>query len=165
MADLDKARNSPEDQLWDELDDVHAGMLGVEGSGQHMQPMSPHLDRDGRRIWFFANRKSDLVEAIGQGKRAHFVVVGDDHDYHACLAGDLAVNNDRARIDAYWSPVVSAWFEGGKDDPDLALLEFRLIDAAVWASSSSPIKFGWEIAKANVTDSEPDVGVRNHIRF
>ena len=35
MADLDKARTEPAEQLWEELADIHAGMLGVEGSGQH----------------------------------------------------------------------------------------------------------------------------------
>ena len=55
--------------------------------------------------------------------------------------------------------------EGGKGDPFVTLLEFQLKDAAVWASSSNPIKFGWEIVKANLSDGERDLGVRNHITF
>jgi general stress protein 26 len=164
MADLDKTRSAAVEQLWDELDKVHAGMLGVEGSGQHMQPMAPQLDPEGRRIWFFSRDDSDLARAAGSGAKAHFCVIGEDHDYHACLSGALRQNRDQARIDAFWSPVVAAWFEGGKADPALTLLELELSDAAIWASSN-PIRFGWEIAKANVTEGEPDVGVRTHVRF
>ena len=41
MADLKAARDKPAEQLWDQLKDIKAGMLGVEGSGQHLQPMAP----------------------------------------------------------------------------------------------------------------------------
>jgi general stress protein 26 len=166
MADLEKTRTHPEQQLWEELEDVRAGMLGVEGAGQHLQPMAPQLDPEGKRIWFFTKQSSDLVQTVGAGKRAHFAIVGEDHDYHACLAGQLMVNKDRERIQTYWNTVVAAWFNG-KDDPELTMLEFQLSDAMVWAwaSSSNPVAFGWEIVKSNLTSGEPDVGVRTHIGF
>lgn len=165
MADLEQARSNPEAQLWQQLEEIHAGMLGVEGSSQHMQPMAPQLERDAKTIWFFSKKSSDLVRAIGTGNRAHFCVIGKDHDYHACLSGTIVQNPDKAKIDQFWSPVVNAWFDGGKDDPDLTLLEMTLYDAAIWASSGSALTFGWEIAKANVTDSDPDVGVNTHVNF
>lgn len=165
MADLKDAREKPADQLWDQIDDVKAGMLGVEGSGQHMQPMAPQLDRDANKIWFFTKKSSDLLKAVGDGAKAHFCVVGEHHDYHACLAGRLRENRDAAKIDEYWNPVVAAWYPEGKDDPDMTLLELSLEDAAIWASKGNPILFGWEIAKANATHEEPDLGVRNHIAF
>ena len=163
MADLDKARSEPEEQLWEQLDDVHAGMLGVEGSGQHMQPMAPQLDREAGTIWFYTRNDSDLAKAAGGGAKAHFCVIGKDHDYHACISGPLRQTADRAKIDQFWSPVVAAWFEGGKDDPALTMLALSMEEAAIWASSSNPITFGWEIAMANLSNDQPDVGVRTHI--
>lgn len=165
MADLDKARENPQEQLWEALQAAPAGMLGIEGSGQHMQPMAPHADRDGKSIWFFTHRDSDLVRAAGPGSRAHFCVISKNHDYHACLAGELRENTDTGVVDRYWSPMVAAWYAKGREDPDVTLLQMRLEDAAIWASSGSSLRFGWQIAKANMTESEPDVGVRNHFRF
>lgn len=165
MADLEMAREHPEKQLWDELEDVQAGMLGVVGSGQHMQPMAPQLDPAEKSIWFFTKKDTDLARAVGSGSRAHFCVLGKNHDYHACIGGTLQENKDPAKIDEFWSSMASAWFEGGRDDPDMTLLQFRLEDASVWASSTNPISFGWEIAKANLGSGEPDVGVRNEIVF
>ena len=165
MADLEKARSEPKEQLWDQVDDIHAGMLGVEGFGQHMQPMAPQVDRDASTIWFYTRKDSDLAKAAGDGAKAHFCVVGKSHDYHACMSGSLRQTEDRAKIDQFWSPIVEAWFEGGKDDPALTMLALSLEEAAIWASSANPITFGWEIAKANLTDDQPDVGVKTHVNF
>lgn len=165
MADLKQAKSDPKTQLFDEIDDIHAGMLGVEGSGLHMQPMAPQLDRDTNTIWFFARRDAEIVEAIKPGAHAHFCVVGNNHDYHACIAGPISVDLNTAKRDEYWNSVVEAWFEGGKDDPALIMLALKMADAKIWASTDSTLKFGWEIAKANMTDDEPDVGVTQQIRF
>ncbi|MGB7404271.1 MAG: pyridoxamine 5'-phosphate oxidase family protein [Pacificimonas sp.] len=166
MSDTKRARTDPEAQFWDQLDGHTAGMLGVTGSGQHLQPMTHFTSRDEKALYFFSSRSSDLVAAITPGATALYTYVAKDHDYHACMKGKLSISNDPALIEKFWSPIVGAWFADGKSDPDLALLRLELEDAAIWASTDSTLKFGWEIAKANVTDSsDPDVGVSNHIWF
>lgn len=161
MADLKQAETDPKKQLWDQIDDVRAVMLGIPSTGQHMQPMAPMAAREENRIWFFTRRDSDLVKALGSGK-AHMCLVSDDHDYHACVSGTLSENRSTQHIERYWSPVIAAWFDG-KDDPRMTMLELTPDHAAIWASSDSSMRFGWEIAKANLSDSEPDVGV--HTEF
>ncbi len=166
MVSLTEARENPERQLWDEIASIHAGMLGIEGSHMHMQPMAPNADPKTKTIWFYTKADTDLVKALGAGAHAHFCVVGKNHDYHACLAGRLEVSNDRAKIDEFWSAVTAAWYEHGKDDPLLTLLALRVDDAEIWASTDSSLKFGWEIAKANLNDEKmPDVGVKQHLTF
>ena len=161
MADLKEAKTDPKKQLWDEIDDVRAVMLGVPSTGQHMRPMAALASREENRIWFFTKKNSDLVKAAGAGK-AHMCLVSEDQDYHACVSGTLAENKSQQHVDRFWSPVVSAWFHG-KDDPELTMLELIPDHAAVWASSDSSMRFGWEIAKANMSDTEPDVGI--HTEF
>lgn len=161
MADLKEVKTDPKKQLWDEIEDVRAVMLGIPSTGQHMQPMAPLAAREENRVWFFTRKDSDLVRAAGAGK-AHMCLVSDDQDYHACISGTLVENKSQQHVDRFWSPVVSAWFDG-KDDPQMTMLELVPDHAAVWASSDSSMRFGWEIAKANLTDSEPDVGV--HTEF
>lgn len=165
MSDLDLARKNPETLLWRELDKVHAGLLWVEGSGQHPQPMAHHVDRDGRRLWFLTRRDSDLVRAMSPGCRAGFVVVSKAQDFHASLAGPLSISTDRAKLDDVWSAASAAWFEGGKDDASVTLLCLAPDDAAIWASTANSLAYAWEIARANVVDSTPDVGVRNAVAF
>ncbi len=69
MASLTEARNAPERQLWDEIHAIHAGMLGLEGSHRHFQPMAPNVDIDTRTIWFFTKADTDLVRAIAPAAR------------------------------------------------------------------------------------------------
>jgi general stress protein 26 len=87
MPDLKAARLAPEALLWRALDAVHAGMLGIEGSGQHIQPMANFTDQKGRRLWFLTKLESDLFQAVGQGCTAHFTITAKAQDFHACLRG------------------------------------------------------------------------------
>ena len=166
MADLEEAKVDPMSQLWRIVGEVRAGMLWLAGSDHHPQPMSPYADEGGSCIWFFASRSSDLARELGMsGGVAHFVVVSPRQDYHASVRGGLVENKDASKIDAFWSDVTAAWFEG-REDPDMTLLQFNCHDAAIWASTGNPVRFGWEIAKAASTPHErPDVGVRTHVEF
>lgn len=166
MADLQQAKADPYSQLREVLDEIRAGMLFLADSDHHAQPMSPQIDQTGECIWFFANKQSDLVRELSAGgKVAQFIVMSPKQDYHASIRGGLVENKDAGKIDQFWSDVVAAWFEG-RDDPDLTLLQFRCHDAAIWASTNNPVRFGWEIAKAAAQAGErPDVGVRTHVEF
>ncbi|MCO6185074.1 pyridoxamine 5'-phosphate oxidase family protein [Rhizobium sp. L1K21] len=166
MVSLTKTRERPEEQLWDELEKVHAGMLGVQGSPHPMQPMAPQCDRGSGTIWFFTKTDVDLVKDIQPGTMGTFCLVGKDHDYFATITGVLDVRRDEKVIEEHWSAMVEAWFEDGKDDPKLTLIEFRVQDADVWASTSNVVKLGWEVAKANLNEDEtPEVGVQRHLKI
>ena len=166
MSDLDLARDDPEALLWKELEQVHAGMLGIEGSGQHLQPMAHQVDKARRRLWFFTKRDTDLVEALKPGARAHFAIISKAHDFHACMTGPMREEADRSALDANWNAHVAAWFEGGKDDPLLTMLALDLEHARIWASTKSTLAYAWEIAKANARpQATPNVGVRADVSF
>ncbi|HEY5411299.1 MAG TPA: pyridoxamine 5'-phosphate oxidase family protein [Caulobacteraceae bacterium] len=157
MADL--TRRDLESRLWATLEDEKMGMLGLVGehSGQ-MQPMTAFCDRDLGAIWFFTRRDNELVRRLVQGGKAMFNLVSKDRSFWACLSGTITEQHDGVRIDKYWNPVVAAWFPEGKDDPELTLLRFDAEDAEVWHANKGPIRLALEIARANLADSEPDLG-------
>ncbi len=165
MVDLNRTREAPIAQLFEEIGRARAGMLGLQGSEMPLKPMTAYLDDDNRRIVFFTARDHDLTAAVAPGSHAHFCLVGKDHDYHACLSGTIAQVHDTALIDRFWNPIISAWYPGGKIDPKLILLVLSLEDAAIWASTDSTLRFGWEIVKSLATQSEPDLGIYTHITF
>jgi general stress protein 26 len=152
-----------EDRLWKEIKKGRFGMLGLTGAmpAQHFQPMTAFCEPQNGEIWFFTRKDTDLARAVlNGGGDAMFVVQSKDQDIQACIGGRLELREDRERINRYWSPVVAAWYPGGRDDPQLALLRLQAQDAQVWLSEAGPLKFAWEIAKANVTHAEPDLGGR-----
>jgi len=156
----------PRAALIDGLKQVRAGMLGVEGSGQHLQPMTHYADWDLNCLWFLTSKDTDLVRALTPGARAQFVVMDEKHGFDACLAGRLTEDLDRVKLDEYWSAASGAWFHGGKSDPLLTMLRLDLVDASLWGYDDGALKFGFEILKANLDeDKTPDLGTHRVITF
>jgi general stress protein 26 len=150
--------------LWKEIEDARTGMLGLTRDDQHFQPMTAFVERETNQIWFFTYKDTDLAEAAGpEGGRAMFIYQGKD--VQACLGGRLSIRHDPARMDKYWGPVVAAWYPEGKDDPRLTLLCFDCEDAQVWVTEAGPVKFAYEIAKANASKDRPDLGERTNLNF
>ena len=163
MASLSKFEKDPQGQLMEQIGEVRCVMLGSTDREQHMQPMAPQVDKDlGHSVWFYSDNTSDLGKSIlsNPGKVRMCVV---DKDYQACVDGRLVVEDDASKIERFWNPIAASWYPGGKDDPKMLMLRFEPEDAAVWASTGNPLKFLYETAKANVTDTLPDVGKSGHV--
>ena len=159
MADLKK-------EFWDRIEDVQAGMLGMESDGK-LVPMSPNLrkERDGK-IWFIAANGEDLVaQASATPQKARFVVADAKNGLYSNVEGTLTQVNDQAIVDELWNAVAAAWFEDGKQDADIRLLAFEPRLAACWFTNTNPLRFLYEIGKANVTGDEPDVGQQADLTF
>jgi general stress protein 26 len=131
-----------ESKFWDSLEDSPFVMLGLKGSG-FTRPMTAQVDED-RNIYFFASRSEELVKDMAHSAEAIATYSSKGHDFFASMKGELVVDNDRETIDRLWSPKVSAWYEQGKDDPNLVLLRFDTSRADVWhAGSGSSLKAAW----------------------
>ena len=155
-----------EKRLWDDLEKDRFGMLGVMGlPARHFAPMTAFVERESSTLWFFTSKQTDLAEAVQSAASAMFVFMTKDQELQACIGGDLVASSDTLHRDKFWGPMVSAWFPHGKEDPTLALLKLSCKNAEVWLSEQGPVKFGWEIAKANLTGAKPDVGARATLTF
>jgi general stress protein 26 len=120
--------------LWKCMSSSPFIMLGLADSRQHSEPLTAQLDKDQvDTIWFFIGKDNRL--AGGGSAMAQYVSTG--HDYFACLAGSVRIDNDPAMIDKLWSTQVEAWFPGGKSDPNLALLRFDIDDVEMWETDMS----------------------------
>lgn len=145
-------------RLWREIEKRQIGMLGLVGEApRHFQPMTAFLDQDAGQLWFFTYNDTDLAESAGPGAQAMFVFQ-HERELFACIGGALRIAVDRERMDRYWNAAVAAWYPNGKDDPKLTMLCLDPRDAEVWISETGPIRYAWEVAKANATHSTPDVG-------
>ena len=127
-----------EKKFWKALESDKTMMLGLTGVDEsHLRPMTAQLDGEKGPIWFFGSKDSDLVSNMKKTSNAVSTFVSKGNDLYATVHGTLSINNDRKMIDEFWSPFVAAWYEGGKDDPKLALLCFEPNRAQVWLDASS----------------------------
>jgi general stress protein 26 len=111
------------------------GLVGVEES--HTRPMTAQLKGSEGPIWFFTSRDNTLVQNLRRDGRAIATFASKGHDLFASVHGRLMLDNDPDTIDELWSPFIAAWYEGGKDDPELALLRFDAERAEIWKNENS----------------------------
>jgi general stress protein 26 len=126
-----------EAKFWSALTSDRTVMLGLDGvENGHTRPMTAQVVDDRSPIWFFASRDNSLVNHSGESARAVAAFTSKGHDLFASVRGSLCVDQDRVMIEKLWNPFIAAWFEGGKDDPNLVLLRFDAESTQVWLNAN-----------------------------
>ena len=127
-----------EARFWKDLKASPFVMLGLDGARDgYTQPMTAQFEGESGPLYFFTTKDNSLVDALLESQRAIATYTGKGHDLFASVHGTLSLDNDRATIDRLWNSHVEAWFEGGKDDPKLALLRLDTESAKLWLGGSS----------------------------
>ena len=147
------------DQLWGLIKDIKFAMFTTRhGNGHlHSRPMTTQnraLDEDGS-LWFFMSRRSDPVGDLVNGSTVNVSYAHPGKDRYVSVSGDARVASNPAKTQALWSKFAEAWFPGGTDDPDLALVEVKITHAEYWDVKESKIVQLYEMAKAAVTGKPP----------
>ena len=142
-------------EFWDRLADVRAGMLEIDGA---FLPMSHNIQPEDGNLWFITAQGTAMAEAAAKGAATRYVVGDNGVSLYAEVKGRLAVSEDRKKLDEVWTAVASAWFEEGKDSPDLVLIRMVPDSAEVWLGPESGVGFLFTLVKAKVTGGKPDYG-------
>jgi general stress protein 26 len=127
-----------EAKFWKALKSDRTMMLGLDGVDHgHARPMTAQFENDRSPIWFFTAKDTAIVQGLETNHRAVATFASKGHDLFATLHGTLSLDRDAATIDRLWNPFVAAWFEGGQQDPKLALLRLDATRAEIWLDDSS----------------------------
>jgi len=103
--------------------------LQLDNDSSTAVPMSPQLDEDANSaIWFFTQKNSKFA-ALGP---VTATFEGKGHDLFARFTGTLSVETSHDRFEQFWNNFVAAWYDGGKDDPDILFLRMDLGTAEIW---------------------------------
>lgn len=127
-------------QFWAALRSDRTVMLGLAGEWpEPPRPMTALIDdkADHGPVWFFTARDTQLAGMLTATTPSVFTFASKGHEVFATVSGNLTPDTDRRVIDRLWSPFVAAWYDGGKDDPNLLLLRFDPMEAEIWQSGSS----------------------------
>lgn len=151
--------SNPRAQLWDMIKDIKFAMFTTRHDNGHLhsRPMTTQnkkIDEDDR-LWFFMSRKSDPVADLGQASEVNVSYADPGSDKYVSVSGVAHINNDKAKAEALWSKMNEAWFPGGVNDPDLALVEVQISHAHYWDVKESKITQLYKMAKAVFTDEPP----------
>ena len=161
MNETSKSR----DKLWTMIKDIRFAMFTTRhGNGHlHARPMTTQnkaLDDDDS-LWFFMSKTGDPVDDLKTDPVVNVVYADPSSDTYVSVSGTAAVLEDAAKKQQLWNKAAEAWFPGGPTDPDLALVQVRIIHANYWdVKASKPVQL-FAMAKAVVT-GKPPVGLAEH---
>lgn len=137
---LSKSDNNPQPEadhddikqlFWKSIADSPFVMAALMNTHDHAIPMRAQLDKDAdSEFWFFTSRDNRLAP----GGPAMLQYVAKEHDVFACIHANLTEEIDRAVLDRLWTNASAAWYDKGKDDPNLLLLRADLDDAEIWTA-------------------------------
>ncbi len=161
-----EARN----KLWSLIKDIRFAMFTTRSAdGElHSRPMTTQnrqVDEDDR-LWFFMSRRGHPVENLVEAAGVNVSYSDPDSDRYVSVSGIARVVDERSKKEAFWSALVEAWFPGGIDDPDLALVEVKITQAEFWDVKASKLTQLYKMAKAAVAGKPPvDLGETHTVRM
>jgi general stress protein 26 len=147
--------------LREKIRDVRFGMFTtLDPDGKlSSRPMTSQQVDDQGQIWFFTSDVSDFVRHLPEQPRVNVSFSDPEDSLYVSISGNAELTRDRAKIDELWNPLAAAWFDGGKDDPHLALIRVHIDSAEYWDTHSSKMTQLYALAKSALTGKAPrDLG-------
>lgn len=131
----------------------------IEEEGHlHSRPMAlQEVEFDGD-IWFFTNKTTPKVHQIESEPRVNIAFSDPAHQVYVSLSGRASLVLDKAKNHELWNPSLNAWFPGGVDDPDLALLKISVDGAEYWDSPSTVVAHVAGFIKTKLSGEQQQVG-------
>jgi general stress protein 26 len=145
--------------------DIRIAMMStISEDGQvHSRPMATQDTPFDGTLWFLTRNTSDKVINIQQHRNVTLDYADTDHSKYITLRGKAFVSENRAKIKELWNAMYKAWFPGGKNDPEIAVLRVDVSEGEYWEANSSKILMGIKYVAAAVTGGAVSVGEAGHI--
>lgn len=155
-------------EFLDLLRHFDAAMLVTERGRQlRSRPMAVAESTDDGRLWFVTNVDSAKLEEITENP--HVNVTMQAGGKFLSVSGTTRATRDAAKLDELWNDAMGIWFEKGRKDPELILLEVVPTYAEYWdRSGMEGVRFMFEAAKSAVTGEtldEDDAGAHGKVSF
>ena len=157
--------SSPEHKqlIWNLIKDIKVGMLVTkednEDESMRGRPMSLVQDAYDGTLYFYTSKTASKAFEVEHDRDVCLTFSSPSDNVYVSLTGKAKVSTDRELIDKYWNPFVAAWFENGKDNPDLAILIVKINKGEHWDSTTNKLVQVFEIAKSNIIESStPNMG-------
>ena len=157
------------EKLWDLIKDIKFGMLTHRHSSgmMHSCPLTTQNKKldENSVLYFFISRKSEMATALLTDGNVNVSYAHPGDDSYVSVSGKAAIAEDQARKEELWSSFAKAWFPGGVNDPDLALLEVRIHHAEYWDVKESKMVQLAKMASAAVTGKQAHLGEHKELNL
>ena len=156
---MEDARKNSVEKIRKLTEDIDFCMLTTIDAG-HMRsrPMSTQQTEFDGDLWFFTDDNTHKIDEIAKDNRVCAAYANPASDTYVSISGRAEVVRDPAKMEELWSPVLTAWFPDGLEDPHLCLLKVTAEQAEYWDSPSGKLVQLFGFVKAIATGEEADWG-------
>ncbi|MBK0064114.1 MULTISPECIES: pyridoxamine 5'-phosphate oxidase family protein [unclassified Acinetobacter] len=122
----------------------------------HAVPMTTQNREFNGEIWFIGSKRSELCQNLETHPQVNLAYTTSSHQYIS-IHGTGTLVNDQTILDELWSPAYDAFFENGKDDPDIQLVRIDAHGAQYWESAGA-IATLYKLTKAAISGEKQQLG-------
>lgn len=128
--DVDEAR----DRVWELAEKIGICMFVTwDGERQRARPLAANVERDEQAIHFLVDVNGMKDDQVARFPEVTLAFADTGAYKFVTMSGTAVVSNDRAKIDALWTPDNKAFWDS-KDDPDIRVITVQPDEAEVWDS-------------------------------
>jgi general stress protein 26 len=155
---MDKAKTRAEqfEKLKELTKDIAICMLtSVEPDGSlRSRPMQAQDTDENGDLWFFTSAESGKVAETKADPRVNLGFASGDRQRYVSVSGRATLVRDPAKAKELWKPILKAWFPGGLEDPNLALLKVTIDEAEYWDDKANRMVSFLRMVESAVTGKQ-----------
>lgn len=160
------------DELYELIEGIEIAMFTTRRRDGRLvsRPMATQTQAEGSDLWFVTDIESNKLDELEFDDQVNLAYYRDGSREWVSVSGTATIVQDRARIRQLYRKDWKAWFgdeggarDGGPEDPRLALIMVD-VESVVYLKVDKPKPLVlFEVAKAMVTGSPPDVGSQRKV--
>ncbi len=147
---------------------IDIGMFCTHTSGtKHVYavPMSTQEVDDNGSIWFLMSAESESFKHLLEDPEICLLYSNPANYSFMSIHAGTNHSRNQEKIDKYWNPMIAGWFEKGKEDPLIRVVEVKPHEAHYWDTKSNKLATFFKIALSGITGSDADVGREGDLKI
>ena len=137
-------------EMMEKAETIKFCMLTTQGGLNQLRsrPFTTQQALSNGTVWFLAAQESDAVMEINASPAVALIYADTSAGRYLSMLGDAHISNDRDLIGRLWSPMNSAFFSEGVDDPSIRVIEVKVFEAELWEPHGTRVGQLFSMAKA-----------------
>ncbi|HSW21088.1 MAG TPA: pyridoxamine 5'-phosphate oxidase family protein [Ramlibacter sp.] len=154
--------------LWKLIKDMRFGMMThrhPDGS-LHSHPLTTlNKSLDEGVLYFFVSKATEIGRRLQLDGDVNVSYADTHKDHYVSVTGQARINDDMNTKESLFNAMTKAWFPGGVKDPDLELVEVRIVAAELWDVKDSKLTQLAKMATAAITGKPPTMGEHKQVHI
>jgi general stress protein 26 len=151
------SREQLREHAWKRLNEQRFVLLTTRDSSGRLEsrPMTLQQTEFDSTLWFFASHSSAFVAELHDQPEVNVSCMDTRDRFFVSINGRATIVSDPQRARDLWNVANEAWFPGGPDEPDLALLRVDVESAELWQSETNRMVEFFKIVRAAASGKSP----------